>query len=126
MHTHPLTHSLTHPCTRQAFEIAPDNPLVIFERARVLLCLGNYKAALEDAERLKALAPKEPSLYFLLEKIYRKVWFPPPPPAFVCRLRFVSKIHTHTQRLSTHAENTRHVCIVRCSLPPLRCAAEAV
>ena len=114
MHTHPLTHSLTHPCTRQAFEIAPDNPLVIFERARVLLCLGNYKAALEDAERLKALAPKEPSLYFLLEKIYRKVWFPPPPARICVSAPFCFQ-NTHAYAALEHTRR-KHTPRVHCAL----------
>jgi len=47
--------------------------MVKYHRTAVLLSLDRCEDALEELEVLKKLAPREPSVYFLLAKVYDKV-----------------------------------------------------
>lgn len=44
-----------------------------YHKTAVLLDLEKYGEALSELEVLKKLAPREPSVYFLLANVYKKV-----------------------------------------------------
>jgi len=60
--------TLRHACT-----LDPMNTQCKYYLARNLILVHDYHGALEIAEQVKVLAPKEPSIYELLAKIYLKV-----------------------------------------------------
>jgi hypothetical protein len=47
--------------------------MVKYHRATTLLTLGRADEALQELERLKKIAPREPSVYFLLGEVYTHV-----------------------------------------------------
>jgi len=58
---------------RQTVHDYPENKLCIFELASILFASERYEEALEQLERLKEIAPKEPGVYFLLGKVHNKL-----------------------------------------------------
>ena len=52
------------------------NALAHFNKAVVLSALDNDTEALQVLQRLRQIAPKESSVYFLMGKIYKKVMLP--------------------------------------------------
>ena len=57
----------------QAAKLGPNNPMVKYHRTSVLVSLGRCEEALVELDLLKKLAPREPSVYFLLANVYSKV-----------------------------------------------------
>ncbi|KZV92867.1 TPR-like protein [Exidia glandulosa HHB12029] len=55
----------------QAIQICPDNALVLYRRAKILIGLRRYDEALKDLVRLRDLAPEESNVVFQLAKLYR-------------------------------------------------------
>lgn len=51
----------------------PKNALAKFQKANVLMAVERYHDALAELEALKAQAPREASLYFLMGKIYKRL-----------------------------------------------------
>ncbi|GJN38848.1 hypothetical protein PR202_gb27926 [Eleusine coracana subsp. coracana] len=49
------------------------NPLPKYQKALILLGLQRYPEALDELERLKAIAPHESSMYALMGKIYKQL-----------------------------------------------------
>lgn len=56
-----------------AIETAPENPLCKFEKASILFASERYHEALQELTELKALAPKESPVYFLIGKVHNKL-----------------------------------------------------
>ncbi|KZS98958.1 TPR-like protein [Sistotremastrum niveocremeum HHB9708] len=55
----------------EAVRLAPDNPLVRYRRAKILISMKRYDDALEDLLRLRDIAPEESNVVFQLAKVYR-------------------------------------------------------
>jgi anaphase-promoting complex subunit 3 len=49
------------------------NPLPKYQKALILLVLQRYLEALDELERLKAIAPHESSMHALMGKIYKQL-----------------------------------------------------
>jgi len=54
-----------------ALVTSPNNALVRYRRAKIMVQRGNYAAAEEDLVRLRDLSPSEPNVVLLLGKVYR-------------------------------------------------------
>ena len=52
---------------QQAIDAAPQNPLCKYEKATILLSCERYDEALLELNELKALAPKESAVYFMVK-----------------------------------------------------------
>jgi len=55
----------------EAVRISPDNALVRYRRAKILILLRRYTAAAEDLEFLRDTSPEESNVIFQLAKVYR-------------------------------------------------------
>ncbi|KZT69078.1 TPR-like protein [Daedalea quercina L-15889] len=55
----------------EAVRISPDNALVRYRRAKILISLKRYTAAAEDLEFLRDTSPEESNVIFQLAKVYR-------------------------------------------------------
>jgi len=55
----------------RAVQICPENALVRYRRAKILIGLKQYEAALKDLTRLRDIAPEESNVVFQLAKLYR-------------------------------------------------------
>lgn len=56
-----------------AVDLDPDNALVRYRRAKILVSMRKYEAAIEDLEYLRSTAPEESNVVFQLAKAYRLV-----------------------------------------------------
>ncbi|KAF9246486.1 hypothetical protein BU15DRAFT_85246 [Melanogaster broomeanus] len=57
----------------QAVRLAPDNALVRYRRAKMLISMRRYKEAIEDLQKLRDTSPEESNVVFQLAKVYRLV-----------------------------------------------------
>ncbi|XP_037493552.1 cell division cycle protein 27 homolog B isoform X3 [Jatropha curcas] len=48
------------------------NPLPLYQKAKILMTLGNFDKALEVLEELKEYAPRESSIYAMMGKVYEQ------------------------------------------------------
>ncbi|CAL1704161.1 unnamed protein product [Somion occarium] len=55
----------------QAIQLSPDNALVRYHRAKVLIALRRYSLAIADLELLRAASPDESNVVFQLARVYR-------------------------------------------------------
>ncbi|GJE86877.1 ANAPC3 and TPR domain-containing protein [Phanerochaete sordida] len=55
----------------EAVRLSPDNALVRYHRAKVLIAMKKYKRAAEDLEALRDTSPDESNVVFQLAKVYR-------------------------------------------------------
>ncbi|KAL1947637.1 hypothetical protein VTO73DRAFT_13361 [Trametes versicolor] len=55
----------------RAIQFSPENALVRYHRAKILIALKRYTAALEDLQYLKDTSPEESNVLFQLAKVYR-------------------------------------------------------
>ncbi|PCH38327.1 TPR-like protein [Wolfiporia cocos MD-104 SS10] len=55
----------------QAVRLSPDNALVRYRRAKILISMRRYTAAVEDLEYLRDTSPEESNVIFQLAKVYR-------------------------------------------------------
>ncbi|KAJ3966938.1 hypothetical protein EV361DRAFT_933112 [Lentinula raphanica] len=57
----------------KAVGISPDNALVRYRRAKILISAKEYKAAIKDLEHLRNTSPEESNVVFQLARVYRLV-----------------------------------------------------
>ncbi|KAG9318517.1 TCP-1/cpn60 chaperonin family-domain-containing protein [Chiua virens] len=57
----------------QAVRLAPDNALVRYRRAKMLISMKRYQEAIEDLHKLRDSSPEETNVVFQLAKVYRLV-----------------------------------------------------
>ncbi|KAF9050654.1 TPR-like protein [Hymenopellis radicata] len=57
----------------EAIGIAPENALVRYRRAKILISMRKYETAIKDLEHLRKTAPEESNVVFQLAKAYRLV-----------------------------------------------------
>ncbi|KAL5529076.1 hypothetical protein ACEPAG_5050 [Sanghuangporus baumii] len=57
----------------QAVVLSPDNALVRYRRAKMLIGMKRYREAIEDLERLRDCAPEEANVVFQLARVYRLI-----------------------------------------------------
>ncbi|GAA6012125.1 hypothetical protein JCM11491_001758 [Sporobolomyces phaffii] len=57
----------------RACSLAPDSSLARFRRVRMLVALGRNQLAEPDLLQLKSLAPLEPTVHYLLGKLYKSI-----------------------------------------------------
>ncbi|GAA5933128.1 anaphase promoting complex subunit CDC27 [Sporobolomyces koalae] len=57
----------------RACSLAPESPLARFRRIRMMVALGRYQLAEPDLLQLKSIAPLEPTVHYLLGKLYRSL-----------------------------------------------------
>ncbi|KAJ4488005.1 hypothetical protein J3R30DRAFT_3432763 [Lentinula aciculospora] len=57
----------------KAVGLSPDNALVRYRRAKILISAKEYKAAIKDLEHLRNSSPEESNVVFQLAKVYRLV-----------------------------------------------------
>ncbi|KAI0736888.1 protein prenylyltransferase [Fomitopsis betulina] len=57
----------------EAVRISPDNALVRYRRAKILISLKRYTVAAEDLEILRDTSPEESNVIFQLAKVYRLI-----------------------------------------------------
>jgi len=57
----------------QAVQLAPENALVRYRRAKILISMRKYQPAVEDLEFLRNATPEESNVVFQLAKVYRLV-----------------------------------------------------
>ncbi|OAX35569.1 TPR-like protein [Rhizopogon vinicolor AM-OR11-026] len=55
----------------QAVRVAPDNALVRYRRAKILITMKRYTEALEDLLQLRDSSPEESNVVFQIAKVYR-------------------------------------------------------
>ncbi|KIJ69356.1 hypothetical protein HYDPIDRAFT_36424 [Hydnomerulius pinastri MD-312] len=55
----------------QAVRLAPDNALVRYRRAKMLISMKRYKEAIEDLQKLRDSSPEESNVVFQFAKVYR-------------------------------------------------------
>jgi len=55
----------------QAVQLDPDNALVLYRRAKILVCMRKYQLAVEDLVHLRNTTPEESNVVFQLAKVYR-------------------------------------------------------
>ncbi|KAG1756463.1 uncharacterized protein EDB91DRAFT_1092788 [Suillus paluster] len=55
----------------QAVRVAPDNALVRYRRAKILISMKRYAEALEDLVQLRDSSPEESNVVFQIAKVYR-------------------------------------------------------
>ncbi|KAF8810137.1 TPR-like protein [Phlegmacium glaucopus] len=55
----------------EAVQLAPDNALVRYRRAKILISMRKYQPAVEDLEFLRNATPEESNVVFQLAKVYR-------------------------------------------------------
>lgn len=55
----------------QAVRVAPDNALVRYRRAKILISMKRYAEALEDLLQLRDSSPEESNVVFQIAKVYR-------------------------------------------------------
>ncbi|KAF7295067.1 TPR-REGION domain-containing protein [Mycena indigotica] len=55
----------------EAVRLAPENALVRYRRAKILILTKNYDAAVMDLETLRSTSPEESNVVFQLAKVYR-------------------------------------------------------
>ncbi|KAL7283227.1 hypothetical protein ACG7TL_002654 [Trametes sanguinea] len=55
----------------QAIQFSPENALVRYHRAKILIAMKRYTAALEDLQYLRDTSPEESNVLFQLAKVYR-------------------------------------------------------
>ncbi|KAI8998827.1 protein prenylyltransferase [Trametes punicea] len=55
----------------QAIQFSPENALVRYHRAKILIATKRYTAALEDLQYLRDTSPEESNVLFQLAKVYR-------------------------------------------------------
>ncbi|GAA6063052.1 hypothetical protein JCM10212_001115 [Sporobolomyces blumeae] len=53
--------------------LAPESALARFRRVRMMVALGKYQLAESDLVQLKSLAPLEPTVHYLLGKLYKSM-----------------------------------------------------
>ncbi|GLB35381.1 putative anaphase-promoting complex, cyclosome, subunit 3 [Lyophyllum shimeji] len=54
-----------------AVKLAPDNALVRYRRAKILVSMRKYEAAVQDLEYLRSTTPEESNVIFQLARVYR-------------------------------------------------------
>ncbi|KAG5635898.1 hypothetical protein H0H81_009723 [Sphagnurus paluster] len=54
-----------------AVKLAPDNALVRYRRAKILVSMRQYELAVQDLEHLRSSTPEESNVVFQLAKVYR-------------------------------------------------------
>ncbi|KAF5387124.1 hypothetical protein D9615_001841 [Tricholomella constricta] len=54
-----------------AVKLAPDNALVRYRRAKILVSMRKYESAVQDLEYLRSSTPEESNVVFQLAKVYR-------------------------------------------------------
>ncbi|TFK72166.1 TPR-like protein [Pluteus cervinus] len=55
----------------KAVQIAPDNALVRYRRAKILVSMRKYEPAVKDLEYLRSTSPEESNVIFQLARVYR-------------------------------------------------------
>ncbi|KAI0078189.1 protein prenylyltransferase [Panus rudis PR-1116 ss-1] len=55
----------------EAIQLSPDNALVRYHRAKVLISLRRYSLAIQDLEQLRSSSPDESNVVFQLARVYR-------------------------------------------------------
>ncbi|KAF9227878.1 TPR-like protein [Gyrodon lividus] len=55
----------------QAVRLAPDNALVRYRRAKMLISMKRYQEAIEDLQELRNTSPEESNVVFQFAKVYR-------------------------------------------------------
>ncbi|KAJ7063147.1 hypothetical protein C8F01DRAFT_1219302 [Mycena amicta] len=55
----------------EAVRLSPENALVRYRRAKILISMKNYDAAVRDLETLRNTSPEESNVVFQLAKVYR-------------------------------------------------------
>ncbi|KAJ7098078.1 hypothetical protein B0H15DRAFT_823995 [Mycena belliarum] len=55
----------------RAVNLAPENALVRYRRAKILISMKKYAAAVKDLETLRSSSPEESNVVFQLAKVYR-------------------------------------------------------
>jgi len=55
----------------EAVQLAPENALVRYRRAKILISMRKYQPAVEDLEFLRNATPEESNVVFQLAKVYR-------------------------------------------------------
>lgn len=55
----------------QAVQLSPDNALVRYRRAKILISMKDYRAAVKDLEKLRDSSPEEANVVFQLARVYR-------------------------------------------------------
>ncbi|KAJ6546518.1 hypothetical protein DFH09DRAFT_1507211 [Mycena vulgaris] len=55
----------------RAVSLAPENALVRYRRAKILISMKKYAAAVKDLEHLRSSSPEESNVVFQLAKVYR-------------------------------------------------------
>ena len=58
---------------QHAIDLDKRNPLAKYEKASVLLSEERLEEALDELERLKEVAPREASVFFLIGRIHKKL-----------------------------------------------------
>jgi len=56
---------------KEAVRLSPDNALVRYRRAKILISMQRYQAALEDLLHLRNIAPDESNVVYQLARLYR-------------------------------------------------------
>ncbi|KXN82599.1 hypothetical protein AN958_02450 [Leucoagaricus sp. SymC.cos] len=57
----------------RAVRLAPENALVRYRRAKILVSMRKYEPAIQDLEELRTMTPDESNVVFQLAKVYRLV-----------------------------------------------------
>ncbi|KAH8117541.1 TPR-like protein [Phellopilus nigrolimitatus] len=57
----------------EAVRLSPDNALVRYRRAKILIAMKRYREAIEDLEYLRDSSPEEANVVFQLARVYRLV-----------------------------------------------------
>ncbi|KAF8652689.1 hypothetical protein AX16_004194 [Volvariella volvacea WC 439] len=57
----------------QAVQIAPENALVRYRRAKILVSMRKYESAVRDLEHLRNTSPEESNVVFQLARVYRLI-----------------------------------------------------
>ncbi|KAJ3568883.1 hypothetical protein NP233_g5422 [Leucocoprinus birnbaumii] len=57
----------------RAVRLAPENALVRYRRAKILVSMRKYEPAIQDLEELRMMTPEESNVVFQLAKVYRLV-----------------------------------------------------
>jgi len=57
----------------EAVRLAPENALVRYRRAKILISMRKYTLAVQDLEELRGTSPEESNVVFQLAKVYRLV-----------------------------------------------------
>ncbi|KAL0947081.1 hypothetical protein HGRIS_013222 [Hohenbuehelia grisea] len=57
----------------EAVRLSPDNALVRYRRAKILISMKRYNPAIDDLEMLRRITPDESNVVFQLAKVYRLI-----------------------------------------------------